>query len=127
MIILNFAHPLNSTALEALASLLEGDVVGEVKNVTVKVDNERSFLDQAQEVTESVGWTSQQWQTNRFVVVPPGYAPFACTLLANIHGRTGFFPAMLRMKPSGGTPPSFTPAEVLSLHAVREESRERNR
>jgi hypothetical protein len=44
----------------------------------------------------------------------------AATLLAELHGRMGYFPTILRLKPiPNSTPPQFQVAEVINLQAVR--------
>ena len=48
------------------------------------------------------------------------------TLLAELHGRCGYFPAQLRLRPvPGSLPPRFEIAEVLNLQALRDAARER--
>jgi len=46
-------------------------------------------------------------------------------VLAELHGRCGYFPSILRLKPvAGSTPPRFEVAETVNLQAVRDTSRE---
>jgi hypothetical protein len=50
----------------------------------------------------------------------------AVTLLAELHGRMGYFPAMLRLRPvTGSTPPRFEVAEIINLQTVRDRARSR--
>ena len=52
----------------------------------------------------------------------------AIELLAELHGRCGYFPAHLRMRPvQGSIPPRYEVAEVLDLQAVRNGARKRRR
>mgnify|MGYP001335350054 CR=1 FL=1 len=45
-------------------------------------------------------------------------------LLANLHGRMGYFPPILRMRPvEGAIPPRFELAEVINLQALRDAAR----
>jgi len=47
-------------------------------------------------------------------------------LLAEVHGRTGYFPTIIRLRPVAGvTPPQFEVAELLNLQAVRDAARVR--
>ncbi|MFN3763696.1 MAG: CRISPR-associated protein Csx15, partial [Anaerolineae bacterium] len=47
-------------------------------------------------------------------------------LLAELHGRCGYFPAMLRVRPvPGSTPPRYEVAEIVNLQMLREEARKR--
>jgi hypothetical protein len=48
------------------------------------------------------------------------------TLLAELHGRMGHFPAVLRLRPvPDSNPPQFEVAEVINLQEVRDETRKR--
>jgi hypothetical protein len=50
----------------------------------------------------------------------------AVVLLAELHGRMGYFPACLRLRPvEGSTPPRFEAAEVVNLQEVRNAARKR--
>ena len=48
----------------------------------------------------------------------------AALVMAELHGRCGYFPAVLRLKPvSDTTPLQFTVAEVVNLQVVRDAAR----
>jgi len=54
----------------------------------------------------------------------PSLTPIAGLLLAELHGRAGYFPAVVRLRPaSGSTPPQYEVAELLNLQAVRDGAR----
>jgi hypothetical protein len=56
----------------------------------------------------------------------PALAPAAAALLAELHGRMGYFPAIVRIRPvAGSTPPAYEVAEIINLQAVRDAARER--
>jgi len=58
--------------------------------------------------------------------VPPSLNFVAVALLAELHGRCGYFPAHLRMRPvEGSIPRQYKVAEVLDLQAARDEARKR--
>lgn len=122
MLIVNFAHPLTSRQLEQLAATIGGPV-GEVRDVRCQADPALPFDEQAGGLIRSVGWSGNQWQTQRFIVNLPGLAPLAAALLAAIHGVAGYFPAIIRLKSAGGTPPEFILAEIVDLGMIREKSR----
>jgi len=45
-------------------------------------------------------------------------------VLAEIHGRCGYFPPIVRLRPiKDSLPPRFEVAEILNLNAVRETAR----
>ncbi|MCS7301391.1 MAG: CRISPR-associated protein Csx15 [Fimbriimonadales bacterium] len=48
----------------------------------------------------------------------------AATLLAELHGRMGYFPPVLRLRPvEGAVPPRFEVAEILNLQQIRDTAR----
>jgi hypothetical protein len=57
-------------------------------------------------------------------VNPPGLAPATAALLAELHGRMGYFPSILRLRPvSGTTPTRYEVAEIINLQALRDAAR----
>ncbi|MCL4266143.1 MAG: hypothetical protein KJ069_23235 [Anaerolineae bacterium] len=45
-------------------------------------------------------------------------------MLAELHGRMGYFPAIIRLKPiPDSLPPQFEFAEIINLQAIRDRSR----
>jgi len=47
-------------------------------------------------------------------------------LLAELHGRMGYFPPIVRLRPvPNALPPRFEVAEIINLQAVREAARTR--
>jgi hypothetical protein len=60
------------------------------------------------------------------IINPPGYAPATAALLAELHGRSGYFPAILRLRPVVDTTPTvYEVAEIVNLQVVREQARTR--
>jgi hypothetical protein len=44
--------------------------------------------------------------------------------MAELHGRMGYFPAVIRLKPiPDSLPPQFEFAEIINLQAVRDQAR----
>jgi hypothetical protein len=75
---------------------------------------------------DSVGLSPEAWQTERLLINPPSHNLIAVTLLAELHGRMGYFPACLRLRPiEGSVPPRYEVAEVLNLQDVRNAARGR--
>jgi hypothetical protein len=123
MLLLNFSHPLTDEQLAQVAALT-GHPVDRVLDVPVHFDPAQPFTEQVVTLVESVALTSAEWQTLPLLVNPPGHAPLAVTLLAELHGRMGYFPAVVRLRPApGSTPPRFEVAEVINLQAVRDAAR----
>jgi hypothetical protein len=125
VIVLNFSHPLTAAHLEQIEALT-GQKVERVVEVRTQLDPERPFVPQVRALVDSIGFSPEEWQTVPLLVHPPSLHVIAVTLLAELHGRMGYFPAIVRLKPvPGSTPPRFEVAEVINLQAVRDEARTR--
>ncbi|MDZ7338641.1 MAG: CRISPR-associated protein Csx15 [candidate division KSB1 bacterium] len=123
MTLINFGHPLTQDHLAAIARLVGQELVQTVE-VKTHFDHQRPFAEQAKALVDAVGFTSEQWQTTPLVVNLPGLGTIAALLVAELHGRCGYFPAVVRLRPSpGSTPPRFEVAEILNLQAVRDAAR----
>jgi hypothetical protein len=125
MIILNFSHPLTPDQL-AQVEALTGEQVAEVRDISTQFDSEQPFIPQVEALADACQLTSQEWQTTSLLVVPPALNFIAAVLLAELHGRMGYFPACLRLRPvAGARPPRYELAELLDLQAVRDAAREK--
>ncbi len=83
------------------------------------------FAEQMQVLLEAAGVTTQEWQTLPLIVILPSLNVIAALLLAELHGRMGYFPAVVRLRPlAGTTPPQFEVAEILNLQSVRDSARQ---
>ena len=125
MLIINFTHPLTPeqhTKIEALAHT----PIDEVRTIQVQINQAEPLEPQITTIVDSVGLSSEEWQTRPFLINPPGYAPAAFVLLAELHGRIGHFPSLIRLRPlPGSTPTTYEVAELINLQAIREEARRR--
>jgi len=130
MIVLNFAHPLTNDHL-AQVEALTGQKVERVIVIDSQIDTQKPLAPQIVAMADAAGLTPEEWQTRSILVNPPALNFSAVTLLAELHGRMGYFPPCLRMRPVVGpdgqrvVPPRFEVAEVLNLQAVRDEARKR--
>ncbi len=124
MLILNFAHPL-TTSQRAQIEMLAHTSIEEVRTIPVQIEQAEPLAEQITAIVETVGLSSEEWQTRSLLINPPGFAPAAFVLLAELHGRIGHFPALLRLRPKSGAVPSYEIAEVLNLQAIREAARGR--
>jgi len=89
-------------------------------------DHIQSFADQAVALADSLALTAQEWQTTPLLVVPPALNFIAVTLLAELHGRMGYCPTVVRLRPiPGSTPTRYEVAEVINLQQVRDDARGR--
>ena len=125
MLVINFSHPLTPDHLAAIARLA-GQPVERTIQVPVQFDTAEAFLPQVVNLADAAGLAPTEWQTLPLVIVPPALNFIAVTLLAELHGRMGYFPTCVRLRPSpGSTPPRFEVAELLPLNEVREAARAR--
>jgi len=125
MILLNFSHPLPPDQLARLESLT-GQPVVRIVEIKTQVDTQADLVSQIVALAEACGLSPAQWQQESILVLPPALNFVAVTLLAELHGRMGYFPAHVRTRPvEGALPPLYEVAEVLNLQAVREEARKR--
>ena len=125
MILLNFSHPLTPAHLAQIEALA-GEQVERVIDAPTQFDNDHTFAQQVQALVDSVGLTPQQWQTLPLLVNPPALNFIAVTLLAELHGRCGYFPTIMRMRPGpDSTPLRYEVAELVDLQAVRDAARQK--
>lgn len=127
MILLNFSHPLTAEQLQRLEELT-GRKIDRVVEIDAQVDNQQPLAYQVAAMVDRAGLTPMEWQTLPFIVNPPSLNFSAVTLLAELHGRCGYFPAIVRLRPvPGSLPTRFEVAEIINLQAVREEARKRRK
>ena len=123
IVVVNFAHPLTE-AQRAQVELLVGGRLARVLDAPAQVDVEQALEPQVAALVDQVPLTAGEWQTTPLVVNPPGLSSLAAALLAELHGRMGYFPTLLRLRPAAGAlPPRYEVAEVLDLQAVRDRAR----
>jgi len=125
MHILNFAHPLTSRQVDQI-SVLIGSTPEGIQDVRVQFDLEQSFNQQVVRLLDDLGISAQQWQTGGWLIVLPSLNYGAAVLLAELHGRMGHFPAILRLRPiAGALVTEYDVAEIINLEAIRAEARTR--
>lgn len=125
MIVLNFAHPITE-AQRAQIEALTGLGIERVVDVPTQIDNSVSLAPQIVALTDACDLPADAWQTAALLVNLPGLAPAAIALVAEIHGRRGSFPAIIRLRsmPAAlGT--QYDVAEIVNVQAVREAARMR--
>jgi hypothetical protein len=123
MIILNFSHPLTPEHLSAIEVLTKNSVA-QVVDLPIHFDHSLPFQPQLQKVLEAVTFSPQEWQTAGILVNLPSFNYIAAMTLAELHGRMGYFPPILRLRPvEGAIPPRFEVVEVVNLQALRDAAR----
>jgi hypothetical protein len=125
MLILNYAHPLTEEQIGQVEYLAEAKIT-EIKNVKTHLDQAEPLIPQVTALADEAGLTYEEWSGRVLLVNPPALNFVAVALLAELHGRMGYFPACLRLRPiEGSVPPRYEVAEVLNLQEVRNTARGR--
>lgn len=124
MFLLNFTHPLTDTQCAQIEAIAGISLV-EIRTIPVQIRQEEALEPQVAAIVDSAGLSSHEWQTRPLLINPPGYAPAAFVLLAELHGRIGHFPSLVRLRPKSGPVTTYEVAELLNLQAVRESARKR--
>jgi len=125
MILLNFSHPLTPDQV-AQAEALTNQSISQVIALPVQFDNDQPFLLQLEALMAQLTLSAEQWQNEAILVNPPSLNFITALLLAELHGRMGYFPPVLRLRPvKDSLPPRYEVAEVLNLQAVRDAARKR--
>jgi hypothetical protein len=124
MLLLNFSHPIPPDQLARIETLA-GQSIAQVIPIAVQFNTAQPFLPQLQALVAQIPLTSDQFQTEQVLIVPPALNFIAALLLAELHGRMGYFPSVVRVSPvAGSTPPRYEVAEILNLQAVRDAARQ---
>lgn len=121
--VLNFGHPLTPAQLEQLGAML-GRQPESVREAKVHLDIESAFEGQIRALVDGLGLSPADWQAQNWVVVLPALSAAAGVLLAELHGRMGHFPSIVRLKAVvDGATTSYAVAEVINLNLVRMQAR----
>ncbi len=137
MIVLNFSHPLTPDHIRQIEDRT-GQKVERVIEIPSQIDPQRPLVPQVVALADQAGLSPAEWQTLPLLINPPSLNFIAVALLAELHGRCGYFPAHLRLRRAGegnqvgernafgySGPPQFEVAEILDLQAVRDTARRR--
>ena len=123
MILLNFSHPLIPDHLRQVEAIA-GQKVKRVIEVPSQIDIQQPLPPQVSLLADQTELSQAEWQTLLLLINPPALNFITVTLLAELHGRCGYFPAYLRLRPvKGCSPTQYEVAEILNLQAIRDQAR----
>lgn len=123
MMVLNFSHPLTD-AQRCQIETLTGQPIAGLGDLPTQFDEQQPFAPQLAALMATVDLTPAQWQGEPILVVLPSLNFIAAALLAELHGRMGYFPPVVRTRPvAGSVPRRYEVAEILDLQALREQAR----
>lgn len=123
MIIINFAYPLTANQRQQLEATT-GRSITAVYHHLPHFDNQQPYSSQVKALIDQIPMLPTDWQTQPILVNLPSYAPITAVLLAEIHARTGHFPAIIRLRPNDSDPlTTYEVAEIINLQAIRNQDR----
>ncbi len=98
----------------------------EIRDINAQIDPQNDVISQIEAMLDNAGLNQQEWQTLPLLINLPSLNYSTAIILAMLHGRMGYFPAVLRMRPEPETiPPRFVAAEIINLQALREKARKK--
>lgn len=123
MLLLNYAHPITDSQRIQIEELT-GQSITSIVDLPSQIDPQQPLGPQIITLADAAGLTPQQWQSEAILINLPSLNFSAAALLAELHGRMGYFPPVLRLRPvPGAIPPRFEVAEILNLQVMRDEAR----
>lgn len=126
MIIINFAHPFTDDHLHQI-SMITGEAAEKVIDINSNIDTAEPLAPQAIALIDKVNLSQREWQTISILINLPSLNYIAAVLISEIHGRCGYFPTIIRMRPvKGATLCQFEIAEIIDLQALRNTARARD-
>lgn len=125
MILINFAHPLTPAQLEHIAELAHRPI-DRVIELPVQFSQDQPFMPQLEALLDLLPLSSTELQSESIVVNPPSLNFITALVLAALHGRMGYFPPIVRLRPTPDSlPPRYEVAELLNLQALRDGERKK--
>ena len=122
LLVLNFAHPL-TTQQQTQIEKLSGTIIENVITIPTLINEEEPLQPQITQLIDDIDQSTPNWHKRHVLINPPGYAPTALLLLAEIHGRIGHFPTLIRMRPKHGPVTTYEVIELLNLQTIRDAAR----
>lgn len=123
MILLNFSHPITAPQQGQIEALTGQSIVRTIA-VATQFDEQQPFPPQVAALLAQIDLTPDQWQSEPILVVLPSLNFIAALLLAELHGRMGYFPPVVRTRPvADSVPRRYAVAEILDLQGIRESAR----
>jgi transcriptional regulator with XRE-family HTH domain len=122
ILLLNFAHPLTEQQRKQI-ELLTGTSIKDIITIPALINEAEPLGPQIAQLTDAAGLTVDEWNQRNILINLPGYAPAASLLLAEIHGRTGHFPTILRLRPKHRSVTNYEIAEIINLQTFRDKAR----
>lgn len=124
MILINFSHPITKEQKKQIKSMI-GKKTIQIIDVPSQFDQNLPFADQVRALVDGIALSPEAWQKTPLLINPPSYNFAAMVMLAELHGRMGYFPAIIRIRPiPDSVPMIYEIAEIINLQSIREFARE---
>lgn len=125
MIIINFSHPLTETQLSAIKALTD-EMVDRIIDIPIQFDDMLPFQPQLAQVMNTIPLENNTYQTQKILINPPALNFITAVLIAELHGRMGYFPTIIRLRLAENSLPSiYEVAEIINLNQMRTNARQR--
>lgn len=125
MILLNLSHPLTLDQQRTIETLA-GQEISILIERLAQFDTAAPFAEQATALVDSLDLSPAEWQQSPLLVLLPSLNFGAAAVLAELHGRCGYFPPVVRLRPvPNSLPPRYEVAEIINLQAMRDAARRR--
>lgn len=124
--VVNFSHPVTPEQRAAIAQQAGYQEV-EVLEPPNQLDLHGDVVEQVRAMVDAVPLSAEDWQGTPLVVVLPGLALSAAVALAELNGRMGHFPTVVRMARGQGPVAAYEVLGLLDLQGVRDDARTRRR
>ncbi len=125
MNLLNLSHALTPRQLEQIQALA-GQPIRATIEARVQFDLNEPFAAQTVRLLDDLNVAPQRWQSEPWLVLLPSLNYIAAVVLAELHGRMGHFPAIVRLRPvPNAVVTEFEVAENINLEQVRQAARTR--
>lgn len=119
--VINFSqHPVREASLHAI-QLMTGAQSVETLDAPVQIDEEGSLAGQVARAIDRLDGCDLA--NVNLVIVLPGLATAAACVVAELHGRVGYFPAIARLERKPGPVVLYEIVEIIDLQSVRQHAR----
>jgi len=124
-LVLNFARKFTDGQLRELRTSLGAlPEVIDAPGMPVQFNDNEPLALQVLVTLDGLGLTLEEWASLRFVVNLPGIVSAAAALTAEIHGRSGNFPHIIRMVRQADD--GYHVTEIVKLQNIRDDARKRS-
>ena len=123
-LVLNFSgHPVLPGQQKKIRNIMGWPMLDVIDVPIGTVSENERFLRVAIEKVDSIDLLPEEWQTVPIVVIPAGYSYLWSPIIAELHGRLGHFPDVVRIRPVKDEREKFEVAEILDLRDIRHQAR----